>query len=140
MKILVPGSFDLFHRGHLVLLQYLHKMGDVTVALGSDEYQTDYKRAPLQPYHERKAMIEQLGLVERVVRRDKVTLEGFFQTYDFDAIACGSDWADNLGKFLRLGGLTPYYLAKHDIAVIVAPNPQTSSTTRLLDMILDRAE
>lgn len=131
-KILVPGSFDIFHLGHLVFLNEVAKHGVVTIALGTDAYQEGYKRKPVQSFAFRKRFLEELGY--QVLTRDKQTIEGMFQTHDFDAIAVGTDWIEEgIDKFLNLCGLSPYYLEKHNIHVLIIPNVRYMSTTKIIE-------
>ena len=37
MKVFVNGCFDVLHRGHFQLIHYATSLGELTVALDSDE-------------------------------------------------------------------------------------------------------
>ncbi len=69
--VLVGGCFDVIHYGHVSFLTAAKKLGDeLVVALESDENVTRMK-GPMRPIHtqdQRKAMLEALGVVDRVIQ------------------------------------------------------------------------
>lgn len=70
---LVGGSFDLLHVGHLHLLEYAKKQGDVlVVTILSDNMVRSYKSAnrPIVPQHYRARMVAALSCVDRVYISD----------------------------------------------------------------------
>ena len=70
MKIVVNGTFDVIHPGHLALLNYAKSLGDfLIVAIDSDSRVSELKgpQRPINPQHERKLLLENLRAVDRVV-------------------------------------------------------------------------
>ena len=70
MKIVVNGTFDVIHPGHLALLNYAKSLGDfLIVAIDSDSRVTELKgpQRPINPQHERKLLLENLKAVDQVV-------------------------------------------------------------------------
>lgn len=67
--VLVGGCFDVLHYGHLQFLKAAKKQGDIlVVALESDEFIRIQKhRTPIHIQEERKAILEALRYVDRVV-------------------------------------------------------------------------
>jgi len=64
-KVFVSGCFDMLHSGHVRFLAEAASLGDVYVALGSDQTVRDLKgRAPVNTQSERKYMLEALKHVK----------------------------------------------------------------------------
>jgi rfaE bifunctional protein nucleotidyltransferase chain/domain len=69
-KILVNGTFDIVHPGHLALLNYAKSLGDfLVVAIDSDRRVRELKGTsrPINNQHERKLLLENLRAVDQVV-------------------------------------------------------------------------
>jgi len=68
-KIVVNGTFDVIHPGHLALLNYARSLGDfLLVAIDTDERVRDLKgpTRPINNQHERKLLLENLRAVDQV--------------------------------------------------------------------------
>jgi cytidyltransferase-like protein len=72
MKIvIVTGGFDPLHSGHIAYFEAAKKLGDrLVVGLNSDAWLTRKKGRPFMPMTERRAIIENLNMVDRVVEFD----------------------------------------------------------------------
>lgn len=68
MKVWVNGTFDVFHPGHLALLKYAARKGEVHVGLDSDFRVKEKKGSdrPVFSFAQRKEMLESLKFVEKV--------------------------------------------------------------------------
>ena len=69
-KVVVNGTFDVIHPGHLALLNYAKSLGDfLIVAIDSDSRVSELKgpQRPINPQHERKLLLENLRAVDQVV-------------------------------------------------------------------------
>jgi len=89
-----PGAYDLFHIGHLNLLQRAAEQCDFLVAgVVSDEVLVQTKgRAPVVPLAERLEIVRNLRVVDDVhaeVVPDKLET---WRTVGFDVIFKGDDW------------------------------------------------
>ena len=69
MKIvIVTGGFDPLHSGHIAYFEAARALGDrLVVGINSDEWLTRKKGRPFMPATERRAIIENLRMVDRVV-------------------------------------------------------------------------
>jgi D-beta-D-heptose 7-phosphate kinase/D-beta-D-heptose 1-phosphate adenosyltransferase len=70
MKIVVNGTFDVIHPGHLALLNYAKSLGDfLIVAIDSDSRVRELKgpQRPINLQDERKLLLENLKAVDQVV-------------------------------------------------------------------------
>ena len=69
-KVVVNGTFDVIHPGHLALLNYAKSLGDfLIVAIDSDSRVSELKgpQRPINPQLERKLLLENLKSVDQVV-------------------------------------------------------------------------
>jgi glycerol-3-phosphate cytidylyltransferase len=88
------GVFDLFHVGHLNILQKAKAECDfLIVGVSTDELVLEYKkRLPVIPYEERKQIVEGIRFVDKVVpqlNRDKIAAREHLL---FDVMFVGDDW------------------------------------------------
>ena len=58
---------DLFHVGHVNMLQRASQLGDVVVGIHDDETVHSYKRTPIIQHDQRVAMVEACRYVNRVI-------------------------------------------------------------------------
>ncbi len=96
--ILTYGTFDMFHIGHLKLLQRLAKLGDeLIVAVSSDEFNKLKNKTVLIPYEQRAEIVANISCVDKVIPEHNWEQKiDDIQKYDVDIFAMGDDWE---GKF-----------------------------------------
>lgn len=71
-KVLVFGTFDGIHEGHLYVLNEAKKLGDLYVSVSSDESAIQRKgKNPTHNMEERVAALKELGIAEDVSGGDK---------------------------------------------------------------------
>ncbi len=97
-RAITYGTFDLFHIGHLLLLERIAALADeVIVAISSDEFNALKGKYCTIPFENRKKIISALRVVTKVIREDnweqKIT---DVQREECDLFVMGDDWA---GKF-----------------------------------------
>ena len=69
--VLVTGGFDPIHSGHIEYFNSAKSFGDeLIVGLNSDEWLTRKKGKAFMPFKERKAIIESLKMVDKVIDFD----------------------------------------------------------------------
>ena len=69
-KILVNGTFDIVHPGHLALLNYAKSLGNwLVVAIDSDRRVRELKGVdrPINSQHERQLLLENIRAVDQVL-------------------------------------------------------------------------
>lgn len=96
--VITYGTFDMFHIGHLKLLQRLKSLGDeLIVAVSSDEFNSRKGKKVMIPYAQRAEIIENIKCVDMVIPEEnweqKMT---DVKKYNVDIFAMGNDWE---GKF-----------------------------------------
>jgi len=119
--VITYGTFDMFHIGHLRLLQRLSKLGDeLVVAVSSDTFNKMKNKNVLIPYEQRAEIVASIKCVDRVIEEknweQKIT---DIQEYNVDIFAIGDDWK---GEFDFL---------QEYCEVVYLPRTQNISTTKL---------
>ena len=67
-KVITYGTFDLFHIGHLRLLQRVKNLGHyLTVAISTDGFNTIKGKRTLIPFEQRKEIVESIKYVDQVI-------------------------------------------------------------------------
>jgi len=128
--ILTYGTFDMFHIGHLKLLQRLSLLGDkLIVAVSTDEFNEIKGKKTIIPYAQRAEIVEAIKYVDMVIPENdwqqKVT---DIQKYNVDIFAMGHDWE---GKFDEL---------KEYCEVVYLPRTEGISTTALKEQLKQISE
>ena len=102
--ILTYGTFDLFHIGHLRMLQRLSAMGDeLIVGVSTDEFNQLKGKQSVYSYQERSEIVAALECVDRVIPESNwEQKEADIKCYDVNVFGIGEDW---LGKFNYLESL-----------------------------------
>jgi len=122
------GVFDLFHIGHLRLLQRAKSKCDrLIVGVSTDELVMKYKnKKPVIPFEERIEIVSALKCVDEVVpqtHRDKIAA---YHEIKFDVMFVGSDW-----KGSELFNKVETELAGYGVSVIYFDYTNTVSSTSL---------
>lgn len=90
------GVFDMFHIGHLNILEKAKSMCDyLIVGVSTDELvMHDKNKRPVIPFEQRKKIVESIKFVDQVVPQiDKNKLSAW-ENIGFDIMFVGSDWKD----------------------------------------------
>ena len=96
-RVFVNGTFDILHRGHLELLNYAKRLGEVCVGIDTDECVRGKKGRgrPVHNQEERKFFLENLKSVDEVVFfSSEPEFEELIKTMQPDIIIVGSDWKE----------------------------------------------
>ncbi len=127
--VLTYGTFDLFHHGHVRLLQRLSQLGDeLIVGCSTDEFNAIKGKRCVMPYGQRREILEACRYVARVIPEESwAQKRSDIVNYNVSIFAMGDDWA---GHFDDLGDLT---------RVMYLPRTQDVSTTELKERIQQRA-
>lgn len=91
--VMVFGTFDILHAGHISLLKQAKKMGEkLVVVVARDTTATSVKgSAPLHNEKERMAMLRELRVVDAIQLGDKVDRYKVIKAVRPDVIALGYD-------------------------------------------------
>lgn len=90
----LPGTFDLFHIGHLNIIKKAKAECDLLiVGLNTDEICQNMKnKTPVIPFFERKQIVEAIRFVDKVVKQDSTDRFVMWEKYKFTKIFVGDDW------------------------------------------------
>jgi choline-phosphate cytidylyltransferase len=97
--VITFGTFDVFHVGHLRLLERAKAHGDyLVVGVSTDELNLAKKgRPPVYPQEERKEIVGALKCVDEVFYENSLELKGeYIRQFGADILVMGDDWK---GKF-----------------------------------------
>ena len=88
------GVYDLFHIGHLNILRRAKEQCEyLIVGVSTDELVETYKhKTPIIPFEERKAIVEAIRYVDRVVPQISMDKVDAWRKLHFDVIFHGDDW------------------------------------------------
>lgn len=95
-KIIVNGTFDIVHRGHIEMLQYAKSLGsELLVAIDSDRRVRELKgkRRPINNEEDRRYLLQNLKSVDKVWTFDSdEDLIKLINVYKPDIMVKGSDY------------------------------------------------
>lgn len=123
--VLTYGTFDLFHVGHLRLLERLSALGGrVIVACSTDAFNLGKRKVTAIPFAQRVEILQGCRYVDQVIAEESWDQKREdVQRYNVDLFAMGDDWA---GEFDFLCDLCD---------VLYLPRTQDISTTELKALI-----
>lgn len=132
MKVMVNGTFDILHRGHIELLNYAKSLGDqLLVAIDTDRRVTELKGIgrPINNQEDRKLFLYNLRAVDIVMLFDsKEELVNIMKEYQPDIYVKGSDWKKDI----------PSTAEQHCKKVIYYDRVGEYSTTNTIQNIISR--
>ncbi len=88
----VGMSADLVHPGHLNIIKEAAKLGEVVVGVLTDEAIASYKRLPYMSYEQRKAIVENIKGVSRVIPQKTLDYRPNLKSLKPDFVVHGDDW------------------------------------------------
>lgn len=135
--VLAIGTFDLFHYGHVRLLERASRIGVVAVALNSDDFAERYKRRPVMTLDERMEVVAACEHVEWVTVNEgdedsKPVILRIKPTY----IVHGDDWQGK--SFLEQLGVTEEWLEERHISVVYLSYTDDISTADIINRVKER--
>lgn len=135
VKVFTSGSFDLFHVGHLNILEKSAALGDeLIVGVSTDELIMEYKgMKPIIPFEERFRIVSALACVTRAVKQVKLTEISQLQREQIDIVTIGDDW---INKYLE--GLE-WMKSQEGKQVVYFPYTPGVSTTTIKKNIIESA-
>ena len=99
--VYVAMSADILHPGHINIINEARRLGSVVVGLLTDEAIASYKRVPLMTYPERKAVVEQIRGVDRVVPQTTLDYVPNLEDLKPDFVVHGDDWKEGVQAPVR---------------------------------------
>jgi glycerol-3-phosphate cytidylyltransferase len=124
--VITFGTYDVFHVGHLLLLERAAALGDrLVVGVSTDALNMSKKgRNPVYPEDQRVALVAALRCVQSVFLEHSLELKAdYIREHRADVLVMGDDWE---GKFDFLAPLC---------RVVYLPRTPSVSTTALIEKI-----
>ncbi len=100
-KVYMCFSTDMIHSGHIAIIKKAKRLGKLIIGVLSDEAVVSYKRFPLLPFSERKAMFESISGVSQVVEQKSLSYQENLLAYKPDYVVHGDDWKEGVQKPVR---------------------------------------
>jgi glycerol-3-phosphate cytidylyltransferase len=119
--VLTYGTFDLFHVGHLRILERAKALGDrLVVGISTDEFNAIKDKRSVIPFDHRKEIVESIRYVDLVIP-EKAWEQKVqdIQKHAVDVFVMGDDWT---GKFDSL---------KEYCQVVYLPRTEDISSTQI---------
>lgn len=120
-RVITYGTFDMFHIGHLKLLQRIKDLADeLIVAVSTDEFNEIKGKKTMISYAQRAEIVENIKCVDRVIPEENWEQKIIdIEKYEIDIFVMGDDW---VGEF--------DFLKKH-CEVVYLERTKDISTTQL---------
>lgn len=128
-RVITFGTFDIFHVGHLNILQRAAELGDyLIVGISTDELNFSKKqRYPVCPQKSRSDIVKALRCVEEVFFEESLELKRQYITeFNADVLVMGDDWQGKFDEF------------KDICDVVYLPRTPSISTTELIEIVKER--
>ena len=127
MKTIITfGTFDVFHVGHVNMLQRAAALGDsLIVGISTDEFNYRKKgRYPIYKQHDRMKIVNGLRYVNLCFFEESLELKGeYIERYQAETLVMGDDWKGRFDEY-------------RDICeVVYLPRTPSVSTTEIIEVI-----
>ncbi|HLU45627.1 MAG TPA: phosphoenolpyruvate mutase [Natronosporangium sp.] len=127
--VYVGMSADLIHPGHINVLKQAAALGEVTVGLLTDAAIASYKRLPHMTFEQRRAVVENLKGVARVVPQETLDYVPNLERLKPDYVVHGDDWRTGVQQQTRQRVIEA--LARWGGQLVEVPYTQGISSTQL---------
>lgn len=135
MRVYTGGTFDLFHTGHVELLEYCRlfagKDGQVIVSLNTDDFVERYKgKRPITTYKQREDVLLATKFVDKVIPNygGEDSKPSILEIKP-NIIVIGMDWLEK--DYCKQMNFTPEWLSEHRISLAYVPRTRGVSTTTI---------
>ena len=100
-KVITYGTFDLFHYGHLRILERAKSLGDyLIVAVSTDDFNAVKGKKCVYPYEHRSKIVQAIRFVDEVIPENAWEQKADdIKKHNVDIFVMGNDWK---GKFDKL--------------------------------------
>ncbi|MCK4757565.1 MAG: phosphopantetheine adenylyltransferase [Thermoplasmata archaeon] len=144
-KVAVAGTFNVFHKGHMALLEKAFEIGDyIHIGLTSDEMANRYRNVVVESYElrEQRLMDEALKLSDGKSFTITEINDPFgpAATYNYDAIVVSKntrEMADAMNWAREKSGLKPLEIVEIDIVLAEDGKPIASTRVIIGEINLD---
>jgi glycerol-3-phosphate cytidylyltransferase len=132
--IYVIGVFDLFHSGHVKLLERAKALGDrLIVAVNGDDMVASYKRRPFFGESDRLLLIASCRYVDEAFIIREYDNKTYLEKYGVDVVVHGDDWGR--ASYLEQIRVDEAFMKAHGIELCLLPYTTGVSTSDLIKKI-----
>lgn len=129
------GVFDVFHVGHLNILERAKERCDcLIVGVSTDELVQTYKhKTPVIPFEDRMRIVAALRVVDKVVPQTSMDKREAWENLHYDVMFHGDDWKNTAmynEEIRKLGEV--------GVDVVFLPHTPGVSTSELLNQIREK--
>ena len=126
------GVFDMFHIGHLNLIENAKLHCDyLIVGVNSDELTEAYKgKSTIVPFEERIRIVAAIKNVNEAIRIDTLDKEDVWRQKPFDILMIGNDWKGS-ARWIE----TEQIMLAHNVKTIFLPYTPSTTSTLLRDKL-----
>lgn len=134
--VLTYGTFDLFHIGHLRVLQRARALGDrLLVGVSTDEFNALKNKKSVIPFEHRKEIVESVRYVDLVIpENDWEQKIDDVKKHAVDVFVMGDDWEGKF-DFLKEYCDVVYLPRTRDISSTLLRTNMDAESQALLDKI-----
>lgn len=100
-KVYMSFSTDVLHSGHIAIIKKAARLGRLIIGVLTDEAVASYKRFPMVPFAERKALFENIAGVYQVVAQNELSYKKNIEKLRPTYVVHGDDWREGLQKPVR---------------------------------------
>ena len=94
-------STEYIHSGHIAIIKRAKRLGRLTIGVLSDQAVASFRRFPLMPFEERKALMASIAGVERVVEQSTLSYAENVRALKPDYVVHGDDWVNGFQRPIR---------------------------------------
>ena len=126
MRVITFGAFDVFHVGHVNILERARSFGtELYVGVSSDQLNYSKKgRYPVYSEEDRMRIISALACVDFVFSEESLELKAdYIKHYNADILVMGDDWQGKFDEF------------KDICDVKYLPRTPSISTTEIIEVV-----
>lgn len=135
--VLVVGVFDLFHAGHVKLLEKARALGDrLVVIINGDQLTASYKRQPVTLEADREVMLKSCRYVDAVEISNDYSIRDAIVRHGVTQVVHGDDWEiESYKKQIRCDDA---FLDEHGVRLVLLPYTPGISTSDIIQACADR--
>ena len=100
-KVYMCFSTEFIHSGHIAIIKRARRLGKLIIGVLSDEAVASFKRFPLLPFEERKALLSNIAGVEAVIEQKTLSYAENLRILKPDYVVHGDDWVNGFQKPIR---------------------------------------
>lgn len=127
---------DVIHDGHLNIINAAKQYGEVVVGVLTDEALIKFNRFPTVTFETRKAIVEAIPEVSRVVVQDEVMYDKIIKELKPDYVVHGDNWTTGVEKSIRDNVET--LLAEYGGQIIDVPYTYNDKVKKIDDQLKEK--